>query len=432
MSRALLALALLVTIPSAALAQAGAGTFEQVSSFGANPGALDMYRYLPSPAPPAGAPVVVALHACTMDATDFRNVGWEPLADAHGFYVVYPQQRAANNGVMCFNWFGEGTDEANLRRGEGENQSILSMVDVMGTDRGADMGRVFVTGHSAGAAMAMVMLATWPDRFVAGGVTAAIPYRCATSLTGAFSCQSPGLDRSASEWASLVRGASSHAGPWPRLSVWHGSTDSIIHPFNQDEVIEQWTELMGLPATPDATTTIDGYPRSVWGAGAIERWDVTGAGHASFVDPDSGCGASASYVADADICSTRHIADFFGLTSPPPMPGSDAGPPGDTDAGMPPADDAGIADSDAGAGTDAGSWEFTSDAGSWGGNWGEDAGSTGADAGVGMAAPTDPPDPTPSCSVSAPGASPLPLLLFGLVALCCRRRIRALDQPPSE
>lgn len=428
MSRHLLTALLLVT-PVTALAQPGMGTFERVSSFGANPGALDMYRYVPSPAPSASAPVVVALHACTQDATDFRDVGWEPLADAHGFYVVYPQQRTANNGVMCFNWFGEGGDDANLRRGEGENQSILSMVDQMGSELGADMGRVFVTGHSAGAAMAMVMLATWPDRFVAGGVTAAIPYRCATTLTGAFSCQSPGVDRSAADWATLVRSASTHAGPWPRLSIWHGSTDTVIDPSNQDEVIEQWTALMGLSPTPDSTAMVDGYPRSTWSGGAIERWDIAGMGHASFVDPDSGCGASAAYVADADICSTRHIADFFGLTTAPPMPGSDAGP-GGADAGMP-GSDAGAIDVDGGAAADAGSWEFMEDAGTWGGTWTEDGGSASApDAGPMAAAPGDPPDPTPSCSIGASSGSS-PLALLALIAgwwIRRRRRSRASDR----
>lgn len=427
MSRALIA-ALLLVWPASALAQPGAGTFERVPSFGANPGALDMYRYVPSPAPPAGAPVVVALHACTMDAAAFRDVGWEPLADTYGFYVVYPQQRTANNGLMCFNWFGEGGDEANLRRGEGENRSILSMVDFMGSDLGADMSRVYVTGHSSGAAMAMVMLATWPDRFAAGGVTAAIPYRCATTVTGAFSCQSPGVDRSPGDWAALVTGASPHPGPWPRLSVWHGTSDTVVDPSNQREVIEQWTALMGLSTTPDSTSTVDGYPRSVWAGGRIERWEITGAGHASFVDPESGCGAAASYVADADVCSTRHIADFFGLTgAPPPPPAADAGPPGRSDAGPPLADGGASPGPDGGAPRDAGSWgEWTEpeDAGSWGGWTGEpEAGASMSLADAGPPTPRDP--PTPGCSVGA-APRPAPLVLLGLVAGWWVRRRRVV------
>jgi len=352
MYRSLTAALFALALPSVALAQPGAGTFEPVAAFGDNPGALEMYRYVPSPEPGPGAPVVLALHGCTMNATQFRNTGWEPLADELGFYVVYPAQTSGNNPVSCFNWAGEYGDETNLRRGEGENQSILSMVDRMQADFGTDPNRAFIMGHSAGAAMAMVMLATWPDRFAAGGVIAGIPYRCANSVSGAFSCQSPGVDQSPDAWAQLVRDASPHTGPWPRLSIWHGTSDGIVSPSNQREVLDQWTALLGLGVTPDATEMVDGYPRSTWGT-SIESWEITGAGHATFADPDSGCGAIGAYVSDADICSVRHMAAFFGLDGAAPPPGSDAGAPmPGTDGGAPP------------PGTDGGMWSWSgSDAG---------------------------------------------------------------------
>src|SRR5688572_1233345 len=46
----------------------GAGTFEEVTGFGSNPGALKMFRYVPTPAPTGAAPLVVALHACSQGA----------------------------------------------------------------------------------------------------------------------------------------------------------------------------------------------------------------------------------------------------------------------------------------------------------------------------------------------------------------------------
>ncbi len=405
MSRSLAVALIVLTLPGVALAQPGAGTIEQVSSFGANPGALQMHLYTPSPAPAAGAPVVLALHGCTQNVTTFRSTGWEPLADAHGFYVVYPAQTSANNPVSCFNWAGEYGDEANMRRGEGENQSIISMVDHMQSSLGVDASRVFITGHSAGAAMVMVMLATWPERFAAGAVTAAIPYRCANSVGSAFSCQSPGRDQAPSAWGDLVRAASSHSGPWPRLSIWHGTSDGIVAPMNQTEVLEQWTDLTGASATPDATEMVDGYPHATFGGGRIETWEITGAGHATFVDPDNGCGMTASYVTDANICSTSYQARFFGLMGGPTMP-----PPG-TDAGVVP------------PGTDAGTWGgmWGSDAGSWGGMWGTDAGPGGgnppADGGA---------HDCPGGCAAAPGrglgAGRLGLLALLGLALALRRR----------
>ena len=96
-----------------------------VADFGANPGALDMYEYVPADLP-ANAPLVVVLHGCTQSANAMTAAGWNQLADQYQFAVVYPEQSSANNPVECFNWAGEYGDTANLVRGQGENQSILS------------------------------------------------------------------------------------------------------------------------------------------------------------------------------------------------------------------------------------------------------------------------------------------------------------------
>src|SRR5277367_3283453 len=46
--------------------------------------------------------------------------------------------------------------------------------------------RVFVTGLSAGGAMAAVMLATYPEVFAGGAIIAGLPYGCARSVQQAF------------------------------------------------------------------------------------------------------------------------------------------------------------------------------------------------------------------------------------------------------
>jgi len=83
-----------------------------VSSFGTNPGALNMYSYVPIGISGA-APLVVAMHGCTQNAvTIATEAGWNTLADRHKFYVVYPEQIAANNSSNCFNWFKPATRTA--------------------------------------------------------------------------------------------------------------------------------------------------------------------------------------------------------------------------------------------------------------------------------------------------------------------------------
>ena len=52
------------------------------------------------------------------------------------------------NPVRCFNWAGEYGDTANLTRGQGENASIISMIDHMHTTHSTDNAKVFMTNRS--------------------------------------------------------------------------------------------------------------------------------------------------------------------------------------------------------------------------------------------------------------------------------------------
>ncbi|WP_030722294.1 PHB depolymerase family esterase [Streptomyces griseus] len=313
--------------PAAAEARAAAA-LERVTSFGANPGGLNMYVYRPT-ALPANAPVVVALHGCTQSAQVYSdNAGLNTFADRHGFLVVYAETTAANNANKCFNWFQPG----DTRRGQGEAASIRQMVAHAATAYGTDTGRVQVTGLSAGGAMTSVMLAAYPDVFAAGAVVAGIPYGCGTDVVSAFGCMSPGVDRTPAAWAQAVRDAHpGFAGPWPRVAIWHGDNDATVAPRNADELRDQWTAVHGLGQTPDRTSTIgpnstrrSEYLAADGGASAVEVNRVPGIGHGTPVDPGSGaeqCGATGTQHFIDSICSGYWITRFFGLdgtTTPEP------------------------------------------------------------------------------------------------------------------
>ena len=49
-----------------------------------------------------------------------------------------------------------------------------------------DRSRIFVTGLSAGGAMASVMLATYPELFAGGAIIAGLPYGSAATMPEAF------------------------------------------------------------------------------------------------------------------------------------------------------------------------------------------------------------------------------------------------------
>jgi poly(3-hydroxybutyrate) depolymerase len=72
-----------------------------------------------------------------------------------------------------------------------------------------------------------IRLATNPETFKAGGIIAGLP-GAAANATEAVECMSNARQRSRREWGDLIRAASSHRGPWPRVSVWHGGDDPLV------------------------------------------------------------------------------------------------------------------------------------------------------------------------------------------------------------
>ncbi|HEY4057311.1 MAG TPA: PHB depolymerase family esterase, partial [Kofleriaceae bacterium] len=314
-------LALLVALGGTA---AAADDMTPISSFGSNPGALKAYEHIPANLP-ANAPLVVVLHGCTQQAVDMKHAGWNRLADAHGFAVVYPEEPTANNSLECFNWSGEYGDTANLVRGMGENESIIQIVDTAIAAHHLDTTRVYITGVSAGGAMSAVMLATWPDRFAAGSIMAGIAYRCATTLTDAYACQSGSTAKTPTQWGDLVRAASSTT-TFPRVQIWQGSSDSSVNPANATELVAQWTNVHGDDQTADTTMTDGAATITTYGS-SVELWSIDGMPHGISIGGAECPASTASFFIDTGVCSTLHAAEFFGLlgSSGGSGSGSDAG-----------------------------------------------------------------------------------------------------------
>jgi poly(hydroxyalkanoate) depolymerase family esterase len=265
--------------------------------------------------------LVVVLHGCTQNAAGYdRGSGWSRLADKHGFVLLFPEQQRANNPALCFNWFTANDSQ----RGMGEAASIRAMIEAVDSIHPIERHRIFVTGLSAGGAMASVMLATYPETFAGGAIIAGVAYGCASGVAQAFDCMGGRASQDADELARKVRRASPHKGPWPRISVWQGSRDSTVVPSNADAIVLQWTHLHGLPARPSRTETVETYPRQVWlgpdGEELIEHVTITGMGHGTPLNPGTGEGESGeagAHMIDANISSTDRIAAFFGIAPKP-------------------------------------------------------------------------------------------------------------------
>jgi feruloyl esterase len=303
----------------------GPGRLAETPEFGANPGNLRMWSYAPDALDPEPA-LVVVLHGCRQSAGGYdEGAGWSVLADRFGFAVLFPEQQAANNPNNCFNWFQPG----DTARGRGEAHSIRQMVEAMVVRHGIDQRRIFVTGLSAGGAMTSVMLATYPDVFAGGAIIAGLPYRSARSVSEALDCMFQGTDREASAWGDLVRGASRHRGPWPTVSVWHGTADATVKPTNAREIIKQWTDVHGLSPQPSEEGVIDGYPRAAWrgadGRVLVEAYEITGMAHGTPIATGPGenaVGAAGPFLLDVGISSSYRIAESWGLTGEAKRPGA--------------------------------------------------------------------------------------------------------------
>lgn len=289
------------------------GRLVALEGFGANPGALDARVFLPDRAPTA---LVVVLHGCTQSAAAYdHGSGWSKLAERHGFALLFPQQRRANNANLCFNWFEPG----DARRGRGEAASIAAMVGHLAGVHSLDRSQIFVTGLSAGGAMAAVMLAAYPELFAGGAIIAGLPFGTANTLPEA-------LERMRGQGApprrilfERARAAAGDKVDRPNVSVWHGTADHVVSPANATAIVDQWRDLHGLTDGAGRVDTVSGHRREQWldpqGRLAVERYDIKDMGHGTPLATRGGeaCGSVGPHMLEAGICSTRQIARSWGL-----------------------------------------------------------------------------------------------------------------------
>lgn len=289
--------------------------------FGANPGNLRMLSHCP-PGIGRNRPLVVVLHGCKQAAGSYdRGSGWSQLANRFGFALLLPEQRSTNNCNGCFNWF----QTEDVTRDLGEVASITAMIRFMLREYDLDAERVFITGLSAGGAMTAAMLATYPELFAGGAIIAGLPYGSATTVQDAFGVMGQGRIRKPAELGSRVRAASTHQGPWPRLSIWQGDADRTVNPVNARELVKQWTDVHGLAMEAPDAKSIGTIEHKVWrgrdGQAQVELYTLPGFGHATPIDPMASleaarCGSPTAnpYILPAGISSTYVIAESWGLT----------------------------------------------------------------------------------------------------------------------
>jgi poly(hydroxyalkanoate) depolymerase family esterase len=279
------------------------------------------FVYTPITSHPGSAvPLLVLLHGCTQTAADFATgTGMNALAEQYGFIVLYPQQTLRSNPTRCWNWF----QSSHQFRGRGEPALIAHMVQEIRENTShwtIDSSRVYVVGASAGAAMAVILGATYPDIFAAIGVHSGIEYQAVTNIISGLKV----LRRRGPDPVKQGRKAYEAMGNYKRMMptiVFQGTRDKVVPPLNGDQVVQQWMQTNQLasqglyvadfnnPTTATSGQVPGGYSYTVstW-KDHTERdvqhyWKISGLGHAwsggnptvAYTDPQGPNASEAMY-----------------------------------------------------------------------------------------------------------------------------------------
>jgi poly(hydroxyalkanoate) depolymerase family esterase len=247
-------------------------------------------------------PLIVMLHGCTQNADDFAaGTRMNTLSDKHACVIVYPEQSAAANPAKCWNWFNAGDQ----KRSRGEPAIIAGITRQIMQAYPIDERRVFVAGLSAGASMAIIMAATYPELYTAIGAHSGLAYRSASNMLGAFAAMRNG--------APAIENLGAVGIP---IIAFQGERDPTINPRNSQQIISQWLASqpqqsqaqIGVPQT--GATNGYGYSRTEYrdarGALFAEHWLVDQLGHAW-------CGGSAqgTYADPAGPDASAEMLRFF-------------------------------------------------------------------------------------------------------------------------
>lgn len=271
----------------ATVVPAGAASLQKVTSWGATgvPTYVSMYIYVPDKLAEK-PPILVACHACTGKATTYINniPGVVAAANKNGFIVIVPEATGKN----CWD---TGSTKSLTHDGGGDTQAIAQMVKYALDKYKGDATRVYAMGGSSGAMMTQALLAVYPDVFRAGAARAGVPAGCwadgydsGQQWSGA--CAGGRTTKTAEQWGTLVRNMyPGFTGTRPRVQLFHGDADPTINFNNFGEAIKEWTNVLGLSATPTSSDSPKAnHTRQIWenSCGTVlEAWSIKGGNHST-------------------------------------------------------------------------------------------------------------------------------------------------------
>jgi len=235
---------------------AQAASLQQVNNWGNQgmPADVSMYAYVPDKVA-TNPPVLTLIHYCGGTASavfgQAQGGGLVKAADQYGFIMVVP------SSGRCWDIVSNKT---RTRDGKGDSHAIRQMVKYAIETYKGNPDRVYATGDSSGGMMTELLLAVYPDVFKAGSAFAGMPAGCRGANEsgdgGGYSgaCAGGTVTHTAKEWGDIARMLDSgYTGHRPRVQLVHGDADTTIKYPNHTEAIKEWSDVLGLNATPTST-----------------------------------------------------------------------------------------------------------------------------------------------------------------------------------
>ena len=295
----------MVVVPLSSVTKASAGT----SVAGSTVSGISSTIYIPSSYKEGTAvPLYVAMHGCTQSYTQFATTtNINALADEKGFIVLHLQQSSSNNVSTCFKWY------TGQSRTSTEPKAIISIIDSVKSSYTIDDGKVFCFGFSAGAAMAHLLCACYPDVFAGGGIGSGLAFKSATLLNYS-SAMSSGTSVDDNTLAGYIVNAMSSYKRVVPMIIFHGTDDAKVNVKNGAACTMSWVLAMNqiganIDTTPTQTNgsnyTVESYIDANTGKTVVQYYVISGMDHAW-----SG-GSGTSYAYSVGPNATRIMYDFF-------------------------------------------------------------------------------------------------------------------------
>ena len=273
-------------------------------------GTRQYWLYVPTQKP---TKLLVMLHGCTQDGPDIaRGTRLNEWAERERMMVVYPEQPAEVQAMKCWHWF----DARHQMRGEGEPAIIAGITNVLMDQHGIDSSTVFLAGLSAGAAMAGLIAAAYPELYRAVALHSGPQFRAAASVSDALRVMKSGGPDPAQQALLAYQTMGERARPIPTI-IFHGAQDAIVAPLNGAQTAEQWRHTNdhaddGVANGSLAVDTMqaENYTRVVVNTQdqrtLVEYWLIGSLGHAW-----SGGSPDGTYTDPGTLDASREMLRFF-------------------------------------------------------------------------------------------------------------------------